>query len=106
MKKTARIMTVPKDAPQRRDGGHELRRLSEKGRAMSILMGRRGKLHESGLNVHQQSEPHAADKDDEKNNDGGGGANRVLFLDAFSSPAVYDCVRESKRFPTWTALCV
>lgn len=59
---------------------------------MSVSMGRRGKLHESGLTVHQLNELHTADKDDERNNDDSGGANRGLFLDAFSLPAVYDCV--------------
>lgn len=49
---------------------------------MSVSMGRRGKLHESSLSVHQLNEPHTADKDDEKNNDDSRGANRVLFLDA------------------------
>lgn len=49
---------------------------------MSVSMERRGKLHESGLSVHQLNEPHTADKDDEKNNDDSRGANRVLFLDA------------------------
>lgn len=59
---------------------------------MSVSMGRRVKLHESSLTVHQLNEPHTADKDDERNSDDSGGANRNLFLDAFSLPAVYDCV--------------
>lgn len=58
---------------------------------MLATMGRRVKLHKSDLTVHQLNEPHTADKDDERNNDDSGGANRVLFLDAFSSPAVYNC---------------
>lgn len=59
---------------------------------MSMSMGRQGKLHESGLTVHQLNESHTADKDDERNNDDSGGANRVLFLDAFSLPTVYNYV--------------
>lgn len=51
---------------------------------MSVSMERQGKLHESGLIVHQLNESHTADKDDERNNDDNGGANGVLFLDAFS----------------------
>lgn len=59
---------------------------------MPVLMGRRRKLHESSLTVHQPNEPHTADKDDEKNNDDSRGANRMLFLVASSLPAVNVCV--------------
>lgn len=79
---------------ERRDGGQGLKRGYEEGVMMSVSMGRPGKLHESGLTVHQLNEPHTADKDDERNNDDSGGANGVLFLDAFSSPAVHDCMCE------------
>lgn len=68
---------------------------------MSVSMERRGKLHESGLSVHQLNEPHTADKDDEKNNDDSKGANRVLFLDAVSLPAVYE---QYECFFTWLSL--
>lgn len=77
---------------EKRDGGQELKRGYEEGMVMSVLMGRRGKLHESVLTVHQLNEPHTADKDDERNNDDSGGANGGLFLDAFTLPAVYDYV--------------
>lgn len=59
---------------------------------MPVSMGRRRKLHESGLTVHQLNKPHAADKDDEKNNNDSRGANRMLFLVALSSPAVNVCI--------------
>lgn len=69
-----------------RDGGKEFKRGYEQGMVMSVLMGRWGKLHESGLTVHQLNKPHTADKDDERSNDDVGGAIGVLFLDAFSLP--------------------
>lgn len=59
----------------RGNGGQELKRGYEEGMGMSVSMGRRGKLHERGLTVHQLNEPHTADKDDERNNDDSGGAN-------------------------------
>lgn len=59
---------------------------------MSASMERRGKLHESGLSIHQPNEPHTADKDDEKNNDDSKGANRALFL-----VCLCVCVRKRER---------
>ncbi len=73
---------------------------------MWVSMGRREKLHESGLTVHQLNEPHTADKDDERNNDDSGGANRGLFLDAFSLPAVYGCMSEYTFLYTDLFVCV
>lgn len=62
---------------ERRKRGQELKRGYEEG---MMLMGRRGKLHENSLTVHQLNEPHTADKNDGRNNDDSGGANRVLFF--------------------------
>lgn len=73
------------------------------GMSLWMSMGRRGKLHESGLTVHQLNEPHSADKDDERNNDDSGGANGLLFIDAFSC-SVRLFVWASERSFTRTSL--
>lgn len=59
--------------------------------SVSVPMERLGKLHESGLTVQQLS-PTLLIRDDERNSDDGGGASGLLFLDAFSLLAVYDCI--------------
>lgn len=63
-----RRRTRGREISERRDGGQELKRGYEEGMVMSVSMGRRGKLYESSLTVHQLNEPHTADKDDESNN--------------------------------------
>lgn len=68
-----------KEISERRDEGRELKRAYDEGMVMSVSMGRRGKLHESGLTIHQLNESHTADKDDERNNNDSGVSEGCYF---------------------------